>query len=154
MDGSSGQCEIVALLARHEEAIGGLYRLFADKCEGYGEFWSELASEEYQHAEWIGRLNKRIQDGAGRVRQELFDGGAIEKSLDHINNLMDIVRSDEFSYKEALTEAMRIEESILEKKYYEVFEGNIAEIKQVQYCLEDATREHRERIRKALSEIR
>ena len=153
MDGSSEKCDIVTLLARHEETIGQLYRLFADKYEGHGQFWSELANEEYQHAEWIGRLNKRIQDGAGRVRQELFDRGAIEKSLDHINNLIDIVKSDEFSCKEALAEAMKIEESILEKKYYEIFEGNIAEIKQVQYCLEDATREHRERVRKALSEI-
>ena len=153
MDGSGKQCNIVSLLARHEEAIGGLYRVFADKYEGYGQFWSELAAEEDQHAEWIGRLNKRIQDGAGTVREEMFDGETIEKSLAHINELMDKVKSDEFSFREALAEAIKIEESILEKKYYEIFEGNIAEIKQVQYCLEDATREHRERVRKALSEI-
>ena len=151
MDRSGGQCDVVSLLAKHEEAIGGLYRVFADKYEGYGQFWSELASEEDQHAEWIGRLNKRIQDGAGKVRAEMFDPQAIKQSLDHINEVMEMAKADQFSFKQALAEAINIEESILEKKYYELFEGNIAEIKQVQYCLEDATREHRERIRRAFN---
>lgn len=152
MDRKEHEYEPIELLAKHEEAIGNLYRVYGEKFEEHREFWQRLSDEEMQHAEWIRRLNNRIQDGSGRLREDKLDAERVSKSLKHIDELLEKAEDKNFSSKEALAQAQAIEQSILESKYFDVFEGDIAEITQVVYYLEHATKDHCERVRKALSE--
>jgi hypothetical protein len=149
-----GQGRIVEMLAKHEEAIGELYSEYAKKFGSLAQFWEKLADEEEQHAYWIRRLDRRIlEEDCGYIDTQKFSTKMVDESLERIKKKLEEAKNGEVELKDALKFAMSVEESIIESKYFEVFVGDIAEIKQVQYCLEEVTREHRERIAKALSEI-
>ena len=153
MNLNEGQEKIVEMLAGHEEAIGQLYSEYARKLPQCAEFWEKLAAEEEQHAYWLRRLNKRIQqENCGYINTEKFSEELIEESLRRIKKKIEEVKSSDIELIDALMFALSVEASILENKYFEIFVGEIAEIKQVQYCLEEVTKNHRERITKALSE--
>jgi len=144
---------IAELLASHEEAIGNLYKEFAEKFGGMKDFWTKLSAEETQHAYWLRRLNARIEkEGCGYINTEQFRSEAVEESLRKINKKLEELRQSDIFLKDVLEFAMQLEESILENKYFDLFVGDIAEIKQVQYCLAEVVDEHRERILKVLEE--
>ncbi|MHC4293281.1 MAG: hypothetical protein ACYSTX_03215 [Planctomycetota bacterium] len=150
---NDSQERIVEMLAEHEEAIGLLYSEYSKKLPQCAGFWEKLASEEEQHAHWLRRLNKRIQqENCGYINTKKFSEELIEESLRRIKKKIEEVKTTDIELKHALMFALSIEASILENKYFEIFVGEIAEIKQVQYCLEEVTKEHRERINKALSD--
>jgi rubrerythrin len=147
------QEKIVEMLAGHEEAIGELYSEYAKKLPDSAEFWEKLAAEEEQHAYWLRRLNKRIQqENCGYIDTKKFSEELIKESLRRIKKKIEEVKESDIKLTDALMFALSAEASILENKYFEIFVGEIAEIKQVQYCLEEVTKEHRERISRALSD--
>lgn len=51
--------------------------------------------------------------------------------------------------KNALSGAMYLEQALIENKYFEIFEGDSAQIKHILGILADSTREHYQRIRKS-----
>jgi rubrerythrin len=149
----NNQEKIVEMLAGHEEAIGELYSEYARKLPDSAEFWEKLAAEEEQHAYWLRRLNKRIQqENCGYIDTKKFSEELIKESLRRIKKKIEEVKESDIKLTDALMFALSAEASILENKYFEIFVGEIAEIKQVQYCLEEVTKEHRERISRALSD--
>lgn len=145
--GGDGGRRVVELLARHEEAIAELYEVYERLFSSHAELWRKLSEEEREHAEWIRRIDARISDGQGCIRVELFDAGALELSLREVERARRAAEAGECgSVSEALERARLLEESIFESRYFEVFEGNCAEIRQVQYCLREAAKTHRERL--------
>ena len=147
-----GQNDIVELLARHEEAIAKLYNLYGQQFAGHGDFWRKLAGEEIQHANMLRRLRTRIEAGEGRIIHERFDSEALRESLGRIEAIIEKTAKGKLDHKKAIEIAAAIEGSIAESRYFEVFEGNCAEILQVQYYLNGATEDHRQRILKASGE--
>ena len=151
MAGQPDEVDIVNLLAEHEHAIGRLYRAYANRFPQYCDFWSKLAEEEDQHANWLRRLLARVEEGLGCVRPDRFDKSAVEASIRHVKQRIEQAAKRGFSPEEALRTAMGIEDTLLEAEYFEVFEGTAAEVAQVQYCLADATEDHCRRIKGMIS---
>jgi rubrerythrin len=142
--------DIVSLLTEHEQAIGRLYRTYTNKFPEQQEFWSKLADEEDEHAQWLRRLLVRVEEGLGCVRADRFDRSAVEASIQRIGRTVKDAAKPGFSLMDALDTAMILEETLLECKYFEVFEGTAAEVVQVQYCLADATEDHCRRLQKMI----
>lgn len=145
---------IVELLAEHERAIGRLYQAYAARFPDYRDFWSQLADEEKEHAQWLRRLLVRVKEGLGFVRPDRFDAATVKDSLAQVERMIEEARRPGFSSTDALNTALTLEESLWEAEYFEVFEGTAAEVVQVQYCLADAAKDHRDRIRKMASSVR
>ena len=148
------EADIVSLLAEHELVIGRLYRTYANRFPEHEEFWSRLADEEDQHANWLRRLLVRVQEGLGCVRPDKFDPAKVKSSLARIERMIDEVDEPKSSPVDAMNTALAIEESLLEAEYFEIFEGTAAEVAQVQYCLADAARDHYNRIQEMASSSR
>jgi len=146
--------DIVELLAEHECAISRLYRAYAARFPHHKDLWSKLAEEEDQHANWLRRLLVRVEEGLGCVRPDRFDRSSVEASISRVEQMILEAAKPEFSSTDALSTAMTLEETLLEAEYFEVFEGTAAEVVQVQYCLADATEDHRRRIQEILSSPR
>jgi rubrerythrin len=142
--------DIVSLLTEHEQAIGRLYRTYTNKFPEQQEFWSKLADEEDEHAQWLRRLLIRVEEGLGCVRADRFDRSAVEASIQRIGRTVKDAAKPGFSLMDAFDTAMILEETLLECKYFEVFEGTAAEVVQVQYCLADATEDHCRRLQKMI----
>jgi rubrerythrin len=143
--------QIIQLLAQHEQAIGRLYQVYAERFPEHKAFWSRLAAEEAQHADWLQRLLVRVKEGLGCVRSERFDAREVQDSLANIAQMIDQAAGPDFSSSDALANAAQMENALLEAQYFEIFQGQAAEVTQVQYCLADATRDHSREIQELLS---
>jgi len=153
MTQDSSDKAIITLLAENERAVGRLYQTYADKFPTHREFWLDLANEEQQHAEWLRRLLARVEEGLGCVRPDRFDVDSARDARARVERMIEETDRPDFSLTDALRAAKAIEETLVEAEYFEVFEGAAAEVLQVQYCLADATKNHRTLIEEQLAEL-
>ena len=144
------QAKVIELLAQHEEAAAALYMTFADEFPDKKEFWTVLHLEELNHAAWIRRLRPKIEEGLVTFSEERFNIKTIQTSLDYLTELLSKAKNQRSPLTEALSVALDIEESLIERKFYEVYEADSEELKQLLRSLRDAFIEHRDRLKQAL----
>jgi hypothetical protein len=145
--------QIVELLIEHEKAVSALYESFSRRFPEEQAFWQRLSEEAVLHVNMISRLHIRIQAGEGIVRADRFDRHALEGSLTRIRTLLETPETSGYRLIDALETADSIEQSLLEHHYYDIFEGHTLEIKQIQYFLSDALKNHHERLAERLADI-
>ena len=146
------QLKVIKLLAEHEKVIGQLYKEYARKFPEQKNFWSKIAREEIEHASWIFKLRSKIEEGSLYFKEGRFKMEAIKTSLGYLKSQITEVQNNKISAKNALSVARDIENGLIEKKFFEVFEPDCREIKQVFLDLATATRDHSNRIEKIWKE--
>jgi len=142
------QLKVIKLLAEHEKAISQLYKEYARKFPEQKDFWSKIAAEEIKHASWIFKLHSQAEKGLLYFKEGRFKIEAIETSLEYLKSQITEAQNNKISAKNALSVARDLEGGLIEKKFFEVFEPDCREIKQVLLDLAAATREHYNRIEK------
>jgi hypothetical protein len=142
--------EMLMLLAKHEFAVSRLYRKYAEKLPEKRDFWMQLSDEETDHGNCILEMKSRVEDGSVTFHDERFQITEIERSLAFIEEMMQDADGPGFRMKHALSAAHFLEESMIENKHFEVFEGDSPALIQVLKLLADATDEHRQRVLKEL----
>jgi len=146
------QLKVIKLLAEHEKAISQLYKEYAQKFPEQKDFWSKIAAEEIEHASWIFKLRSQAKEGSLYFKEGRFKVEAIETSLEYVKSQTVEAQNKKISAKNALSVARDLESGLIEKKFFEVFEPDCREIKQVLLDLAIATREHYNRIKKVWKE--
>jgi len=146
------QIKTIELLANHEEAISELYRKYSGKFPDYEQFWLGLAEEEVLHAKWIRELRDDIEEGTVFCNEGRFNIIGVQTSLNYIKKQIVDSENQEISLPFALFLALDIENALLERKYFEIFEGDSVGLKHVLQDLAESTEPHRDRIEKALKE--
>ena len=136
------QQEMLELLAQHEEAISRLYGLYEQKFPNFKLFWRDLSEEETEHAKWIRSLLSKIQQGAISFEEGRFSKWAVKTSLANVQSYINKIGSQEISIKNALAKALDYERNMIENKFFEVFETDSAELKNVLLALKTATDKH------------
>lgn len=143
---------LLEMLAVNEELIGQLYKSYADRLPKLKEFWTELVGEEAQHAAWLRKLGSEAVSGSINVNEKRFSKEAVQSFQKYLNGELSRRRDGGISPVNALSIALGIEESIIEHRYYEVFESDSSELKRTLFDLEAATREHAVRVKKIWSQ--
>jgi len=138
--------EMLMLLAKHEFAVSRLYRKYAEILPQHRDFWMQLSDEETDHGNCILEMKSRIEDGSVTFHHERFQLSEIERSLAFIEEMLQDADSPGFQMKHALSAAHFLEESMIENKHFEVFDGDTPALIQVLKMLADATAEHRQRV--------
>ena len=151
---SETQLRVIELLAEYEIMIGRLYKEYAQKFLDWKDFWSKLSAEERGHANWILKLCSKIKEGSVFFKEDRFNKKAIKTSLKYLNNQLSEAQMQDISLIKALSTARDIENGLIEKKFFEIFEGDPIELKHVLLNLAAATREHYNRIEKVWKETR
>jgi len=146
------QLKVIELLAEHEKAISQLYREYARTFPEQKAFWSKIAEEEIEHASWILKLRSQAEKGSLYFKEGRFKTEAIKTSLEYVKSQIAEAQNSKISAKNALSVARDLESGLIEKKFFEVFEPDCREIKQVLLDLAAATREHYNRIEKVWKE--
>jgi len=146
------QLKVIKLLAEHEKAISQLYKEYARKFPEQKDFWFKIADEEIEHASWIFKLRSQAEKGSLYFKEGRFKTEAIETSLEYVKSQITEAQNNKISAKNALSVARDLESGLIEKKFFEVFEPDCREIKQVLLDLAAATREHYNRIEKVWKE--
>lgn len=139
---------LLEALKVHEKEIGRLYEVYADMFPEYRSFWLGLSGQEAEHADWIEKLQAKIEDGSEVMVVERFPMAAIEHSIGYVKELVSQAQQAGVELIDALSEALHLEEALSESKYFEVLAGDSAETKHTLTSLADSSREHYHKVRK------
>lgn len=142
------QQEILELMVKQEKTVGKLYHTYKNIFPEE-KIWTDLQKAEGVHASWLSKLakNKKII-----FNQRRFSKETIEEMINYVDQK--IKEAPEYDILKALSIAHDIEESLLEKKYFEIFDTDSFELKKVFSDLARETKEHRDLIKKLLEDLK
>lgn len=130
---------IVEQLADNEMMVHDVYAHYAQIFPDLKEFWEHIAKEETGHYQMLMDLNKKAQEGLVHIDQNRFKTEAVEFVKKY---LQEKIAEQNPGLDIALANAKNIENSLLEKDTFEIFETDSAELKNVLDHLRLETEEH------------
>jgi EAL domain-containing protein (putative c-di-GMP-specific phosphodiesterase class I) len=154
MDSKDYQINIMETMAKREEAVAELYKVYGEKFAPYRQFWLELSEEEVGHAGLIRQLIEKLRAGLVFFNNERFTAQAINDSLEYVRENIESLKTKEISEINALAIAYDLETGLLERKFFEIVESDSVEIKHLLSSLAEATSHHREVVKRAFEEKR
>jgi len=134
------------LLAKNEESLSRLYQVYASRFPEYKELWGGLAGEEKNHAGWIRHFDEKVRAGQGIYRNR-FKAAAVRTFMNHTEEEIVKAKKPDYQSINAFSVAYYIEESLIERKYFEVFESDSTELKKLLQDLAKATKTHATKIK-------
>ena len=141
------QDSIIETLAESEETIGRLYQAYASRFPEYNELWMGLADQEKNHAAWIRNLGEKVHAGQVFLQADRFKVPAIRTFINHTEKEIETTKNPALKSINALSVAFYIEDSLIERKYFEVFESDSTELKKLLQDLAEATKTHATKIK-------
>jgi hypothetical protein len=141
-------------LSELEESVGRLYEIYAEVFPEYSQFWSELVSEEMQHANWLRQVQSKAIQGNVKFSETRFNANAIQTFLNYLRDEAEKARLKQRSLLNAFSIALQLEESLMERKYFSVVDGDSIELRQVLTDLAAGTQAHITRVRHALEKYK
>ena len=152
MSDEPGYVTIAETLARHERMIGTLYKIYAEQMPGDEAFWRRLSDEEAGHAAWLESMCDLVGTGLALSGWTRFPLRELEASITGLKKLISATGTASPDTKRALAEALKIENSLLEKQFFMFVEGDDPGLVAILQKLAAATRDHISRIEHALAE--
>jgi hypothetical protein len=147
-----GKKSIVSLFEENELNVGKLYGIYSKKIRGKKIFWSQLAKEEGKHAKDIRGAHKN--DPEDLFIENKFSRGVIIYVMDFVEQQIEATKKKKISHLNALLVALRIEQSILEKKCFDIFKPTNATVKDIMKNLNKETEGHVKLLQKELARIK
>ena len=146
--------DLCELLAQNEERLSELYGIYAVKFPEYKDLWNGLAGEEEQHAKWIRNLASWAKEGLIDINNSRFNIAAINTFTSYVDKEIARARNSLVSLINALSIASYIEDSIIENRFFEVFEGDSPDWRSTLLDLATETNKHRSMIKEALKKAK
>lgn len=134
--------EILEMLAKNEEEIGELYKLYAIKLPQYKDLWLELADEEVTHSKWIRDFAKGIDKGSIFLNKKRFPKAAINTYHGYLQKSYKEASLKGIEPIQAFTTALYLEQSLIELKFFEVIDTGSEDFDKVVLRLSEATKGH------------
>ena len=154
MSSKKARRNMVELLKSHEEALSQLYDAFARNFLDHKDFWFSLSGDESLHAQMIDVLFPKVQEGSVDLDENRFKRQTIQGSLDYLREVHAKTSKGEILPINAFSIALDIERGMVEKKFFEVFDGDSEELAQILSNLDADTRRHARRIQRAWARYR
>lgn len=143
----------LALFAENEEKIAHLYELYAEKFPVQKKMWALLASEEHRHVSILRELEKTLSKNHKFAKVQDHGWQILFYVRDFIDSRIAEVQAVNIDIKQALNTALSLEQSMVEKKSFEVFVPLSAEMAQAMDRLNRETDGHARRLEKALAAL-
>jgi hypothetical protein len=142
--------KILDLFEQNELNVSRLYKIYSKIDKKYQKFWEKLAREEIQHAL---EIRESYQGQEDIFQENKFSRGIIKYVADFVQKSVEKAKKNKLSQTEAFETALRIEQSFLEKKCFEIFIPSNQKVKEVLEKLNQETEEHVERLKLELDKI-
>lgn len=143
------QIETLGLMAAHESALADLYRAYAKALPEHEDFFSRLAADEVTHARMVAGFVDDVKARKVYVRPGRFSSQSILSSLDFARERVAEAERGGMSLMEALSTAKDLEEGLIERKYFEIFEDDGPELMKLLERLAGETEAHRRKVTEA-----
>ena len=153
MNFTQGQRKLLDMLAKNEEKISALYKIFAEEFPEYRKFWIDLANQEIQHYLWLKGLGDQVADGAIFINENRFPLKAVELFSSYLEEIIKKTKDGKLSFKNAVSIARDIENALVERDFFKIFSGDSPRLKDILSKLEIETREHGVRIQSLFDSI-
>ncbi|MHB9023533.1 MAG: hypothetical protein ACYC7E_05080 [Armatimonadota bacterium] len=140
------QLQVMEILARVEEASGDLYQAYADLFPEMNDFWGRLASEEGHHAAWVRGLATQAREGKLDIQDGRFAPDIYREFYDYLVHRRQEIDTFPPDLVAALSIALDIEDSFVEKSFLQVFESDSYQLRDTLQKLTRASEVHRQRI--------
>jgi len=141
--------DTLQLLAANELLIADLYTAYGERFPEDGGMWTAMAEEEKMHSSWISDLDARVQSGAIRVDEKRFPREAILTYGKYVKAELAKAGGPDLTPVLALNVAFYLEQSLIERRFFEAIQGDAEIVRQTVSRLGEATRGHYQRIRQA-----
>jgi hypothetical protein len=143
---TSNTQSLIEALVHNEELIGKLYQIYAEQFPARRQFWLNLADEENMHAAW---LRGSGQSQEVRVSNR-FSISAVSTYRAYLQNEIELAGSNAINDKRALTTSLYIEESLIEKKFFDIFTSESRAFRETLNALISETQSHISKIKAQL----
>lgn len=129
--------------AEHERMISQLYSYYRRKFTKEG-VWLFLVEEEKKHEAWIKQIIIKINEGKISFDHRDSSIEEVQASIQNVKNEMAKVFTDEYSIDKAYSFAFILENSIIEKDLFKLFESDDPIIQEILKNLSIDTKKHRD----------
>jgi hypothetical protein len=129
---------LIVLFEENELNVSILYHLYAEKIPHKSSFWERLSKEELSHAEDIG-TQKESYDA---IAENKFSRGVAKYIMDFVLEEIERTRIENITHRDALLTALRIEQSMLEKKCFDMFMPTSVTVKELLFKINRETERH------------
>ncbi len=146
--------DIPEMLAANEETIANLYRAYASRFTEYASFWNHMAEEEIAHATLIRKCSAEVAKGLVRLNKDRFKKETLRTYYNYTNKELDMAQEQSLSLMHALSTTLYIEKSLIEARFFEVFEGGSEDIRKLLSQMSVKENEHLDRIRQVIARQR
>lgn len=155
VENDSSGWDTLILMRKYELILKDLYTLFSQENPVEKYFWKKLAQEEEKHAYWFEVLAMNVDNkNICFNKSGAFNIPLMQESFNHIKEAMADFKTSPPSLFDALSFASDIENSLIERKFFEIFDGQSDELDKVMKLLEEETTEHSKRIDEKLEKER
>ena len=144
------QKELLILLEQCELEISNLYKLFAEKFPSHRVLWNGMLEEEINHAAYLKNLFSLADEGKISFDEKTTKTYTVKTVIDDIKTIYQKTQANQYTLLNALSFSLNLEESIIEKKFYDYFFSNDSDITTMINKIKKETFEHRSKIKKSL----
>ncbi|MGB4088876.1 MAG: hypothetical protein WBK44_04050 [Smithellaceae bacterium] len=146
------QNKLLELWEQLELEISNLYRLFAQKFPAHSQLWNALSSDELNHAAYVKEMFSLAEAGKVFFNEKTTKTYTIKTINDDIKTVYKKTEAGQYTIINALAYSVNLEDSIIEKKFYDYFSTNDRDINLLINKIKQETIEHSQRVKKALEE--
>lgn len=147
MDASEIDARKVEILGELQEASGNLFHIYSQRFPDFSQFWSILADDKFRHVIWINTLLGGVRQGKVRVNRDRIHMEAIRSSLQFARRQISSARKHTGSCKQAFSVAVSLETAIMEKKFFEAFESDSPDFRELADKLLEETKIHLDKLK-------
>lgn len=141
---------IIKLFEENELNISLLYGLYSQNIPGHAAFWEKISQEEIMHAKAIAGAFEETGNREEYFKENNFSRGIIKYISDFVTEKTIEAANNCPAHTRALENALRVEQSMLEKKCFDIFIPTDASLKHVLQRLNKDTERHAESLRQEL----
>jgi hypothetical protein len=145
--------DIVLVLAQNESKISILYKEYSLCYPEMQSFWEEISGDENWHHDVLVQLADEEKKGQLYIDRHRFSPVAVQFVGNYLDEKIAQAKQDtKIGLTEALVIAQYIENSLLEKKFFVIFDSDSVEVKAALDSLEKDTEEHLKEVNQKINE--
>jgi rubrerythrin len=142
---------LIDLFEDNELKVSILYKIYSQKIPAHKKFWKKISDEEVIHAKEIAKNFRKEKEC---FKENKFTKGVVNYVSGYVEEKIEEARKNKITHADAINIALRVEQSILEKKCFETFIPKNKTVKEVMEKLNKDTQRHVDQLRKELKKIK
>jgi len=146
--------DIIELIAKNEDTLSRLYRLYANQLPEYREFWERLSDDEMRHKEWVLELIETHAQGLLEINTRRANPELYETYLHFLEGLIQHAEKRPVTAIEAFANAAQAEHTYIERSLLAVVSTDSEGVQRVLEALGHSTERHAEVIDRELARVR